>query len=41
MDKQAIEALALELPNVKKFTDGNTVRKVIVVTGRIVNIVAN
>ncbi|MBO6504727.1 MAG: leucine--tRNA ligase [Kordiimonadaceae bacterium] len=41
MDKQAIEALALELPNVKKFTDGNTVRKVIVVPGRIVNIVAN
>lgn len=41
MDKQAIETMALDLPNVKKFTDGNTVRKVIVVPGRIVNIVAN
>ncbi len=41
MDKQAIEAMALDLANVKKFTDGNTVRKVIVVPGRIVNIVAN
>ena len=41
MDKQDVEAMALDLPNVKKFTDGNTVRKVIVVPGRIVNIVAN
>ena len=41
MDKADVEALALERPNIMKFTDGNTVRKVIVVPGRIVNIVAN
>lgn len=41
LDKAAIEKLALEDGNVKKFTDGKTVRKVIVVPGRLVNIVAN
>ncbi len=41
MDKSAVEEIALALPAVQKFTDGNTVRKVIVVPGRIVNIVAN
>jgi len=41
MAKEDVEALALGLENVKKYTDGNTIRKVIVVPGRIVNIVAN
>jgi len=40
-DKEAIESLALESEKVKNFTDGQTVRKVIVVPGRLVNIVAN
>ncbi len=40
-DKDAIEAMALEQDNVQKFIDGNTVRKVIVVPGKLVNIVAN
>lgn len=40
-DNETIEALALESEKVKNFTDGNTVRKVIVVPGRLVNIVAN
>jgi leucyl-tRNA synthetase len=34
-----IEAMALDLPGVRAFTDGQTVRKVIIVPGRIVNIV--
>jgi leucyl-tRNA synthetase len=37
--KDAIEALALEDENVLKFTEGKQVRKVIVVPGRLVNIV--
>lgn len=41
MAKADVEALALGLDPVTKFTDGKTVRKVIVVPGRIVNIVAN
>jgi leucyl-tRNA synthetase len=40
-DKESIEALALAQDNVQKFLDGNTVRKVIVVPGKLVNIVAN
>jgi len=36
-----IEALALADDNVRRFTDGKTVRKVIVVPGKLVNIVAN
>ncbi len=36
-----IEKLALASEKVQAFTDGNTVRKVIVVPGRLVNIVAN
>lgn len=36
-----LEAIALDDDNIKKFTDGNTVRKVIVVPGKLVNIVAN
>ena len=39
--KDNIEKCALEEPNVMRFTEGNTVRKVIVVPGRLVNIVAN
>ncbi len=40
-DKAAIEALAMQDENVMKFIDGKTIRKVIVVPGRLVNIVAN
>jgi leucyl-tRNA synthetase len=39
--KESIEQLALADANVQRFTDGVTVRKVIVVPGRLVNIVAN
>ncbi|OQX38523.1 MAG: leucine--tRNA ligase [Oceanospirillales bacterium LUC14_002_19_P2] len=39
IDKASLEKLALEQPNVQKFTEGKTVRKVIVVTGKLVNIV--
>ena len=41
IDKAALETLALEDENVCRFTDGKTVRKVIVVPGKLVNIVAN
>jgi len=40
-DKQAIEDQALADVNVQKHTDGKTVRKVIVVPGRLVNIVVS
>ena len=40
-DKPTVEALAVEQPNVKRFLEGVTVRKVIVVPGKLVNIVAN
>ncbi|MGB5324211.1 MAG: leucine--tRNA ligase, partial [Pseudomonadales bacterium] len=40
-DRQSIEALALAQENAQKFIDGKTVRKVIVVPGKLVNIVAN
>ncbi|MFO7994992.1 MAG: leucine--tRNA ligase [Marinobacter sp.] len=39
--KDALEALALENENVVRFTEGKTVRKVIVVPGKLVNVVAN
>lgn len=39
MDKDAVQDLALNDDNVKKFTDGKNVVKVIVVPGKIVNIV--
>lgn len=39
--KDAIEKAALSLEGVQRHTDGLTVRKVVVVPGRIVNIVAN
>lgn len=40
-DAKTIETEALAHPNVAKFIEGKTVRKVIVVPGRLVNIVAN
>jgi leucyl-tRNA synthetase len=40
-DQAAVEAAALASPRVTEQTDGKTVRKVIVVPGRLVNIVAN
>ncbi|SOC55648.1 leucyl-tRNA synthetase [Chromohalobacter canadensis] len=40
-DKAAVEAQALEAENVRRHTEGKTVRKVIVVPGKLVNIVAN
>ncbi|MFV8819505.1 leucine--tRNA ligase [Haliea sp. E17] len=40
-DKAALEAAALAQDNVQRFIDGATVRKVIVVPGKLVNIVAN
>ncbi len=40
-DDATVEALALENENVKRFLENATVRKVIVVKGRLVNIVAN
>ncbi|MBO1255411.1 leucine--tRNA ligase [Alteromonas sp. 5E99-2] len=39
--KEQIEATALSQENVVSFTDGKTIRKVIVVPGKLVNIVAN
>tara|TARA_R100001440_G_scaffold49197_1_gene69072 strand:+ start:74217 stop:76811 length:2595 start_codon:yes stop_codon:yes gene_type:complete len=41
IQKDALESLALADENVKRFTDDKTVRKVIVVPGKLVNIVAN
>ena len=40
-EKDAIEAMALAHENVLKFTEGQTVRKVIVIPGKLINIVAN
>ena len=41
ISKEELEAQALADENVKRFTDGNTIRKVIVVPNKLVNIVAN
>ena len=41
VSKEDIEAAALKDENVQKFIDGQTIRKVIVVPGKLVNIVAN
>ena len=38
-DQETIKSMALENENVTRFTDGNTIRKVIVVPGKLVNIV--
>ncbi|WP_438951428.1 leucine--tRNA ligase [Porticoccus sp.] len=40
-DREAIEQAALTHENVQRFTEGQTIRKVIVVPGKLVNIVAN
>ena len=40
-DKASVEKLALEEPNVMKHLDGLTVRKVVVIPGKLVNVVAN
>jgi leucyl-tRNA synthetase len=40
-DKDSIEKMALEDANVQKFIDGKTIRKIIVVPGKLVNIVAS
>ena len=40
-DKDAIEQMAREHENVQRFTEGQTIRKVIVVPNKLVNIVAN
>ncbi len=40
-DKATLEKLALENENVSRFTEDKTVRKVIVVPGKLVNVVAN
>jgi leucyl-tRNA synthetase len=40
-DKETIEKMAQDDPNVRKFTDGKTIRKIIVVPNKLVNIVAN
>jgi leucyl-tRNA synthetase len=40
-DKDSIEKMALADTNVQKFIDGKTIRKVIVVPGKLVNIVAS
>ena len=39
--KEELEQLAKDQPNVQQFTEGKTIRKVIVVPGKLVNIVAN
>jgi len=41
IDKAALETLALEHENVTAFTQGKQIRKVIVIPGKLVNIVAN
>ncbi|PWG64107.1 leucine--tRNA ligase [Sediminicurvatus halobius] len=40
-DRETIEAAALADENVQRFTEGKTVRRVVVVPGRLVNVVAN
>ncbi len=40
-DKAAVEAIAIADDNVQKFVGDNTVRKVIVVPNKLVNVVAN
>ncbi|MFT7457018.1 MAG: leucyl-tRNA synthetase, partial [Marinobacter maritimus] len=39
--QEAVQAMALENENVNKFTDGKTIRKIIFVPGKLLNIVAN
>ena len=39
--KETVEALGLNDEHVLKFTEGNTIRKVIYIPGKLLNIVAN
>ena len=39
ISREDAEKMALESPKIKTYTDGNTIRKVIVVPGRLINIV--
>ena len=39
--KEDVETLGLNDESVLKFTDGNTIRKVIYIPGKLLNIVAN
>jgi leucyl-tRNA synthetase len=39
-DKESLEAMALADENVQRFTEGTTIHKVIVVPGKLVNVVA-
>jgi leucyl-tRNA synthetase len=39
--KDMVEKQAINEPTVQRFIEGNTLRKIIVVPGRLVNIVAN
>jgi leucyl-tRNA synthetase len=41
ISKQEIEEIALKDANVLRFIDGFVIRKIIVVPGRLINIVAN
>ena len=41
ISREDIEKIALTDENVQRFVEGNTIRKIIVVPGRLVNIVAN
>ena len=41
ISKEDLEALALENKNIKEHLEGLTIRKVIVIPGKLVNIVAN
>jgi leucyl-tRNA synthetase len=40
-DKQAAETAALQEPNVQRFVEGKQLRKIIVVPGRLINIVVS
>jgi leucyl-tRNA synthetase len=40
-DQDAVEKAAFAEPNVTKFTDGLTIRKVIFIKGKLLNVVAN
>ena len=40
-DEETIKTMACKVPNVKSQLEGKTIRKIIVVKGRVVNIVAN
>ena len=39
--QEQVEALAFAESNVTKFTDGSTIRKIIYVPGKLLNVVAN